>query len=143
MQERRSRQRLPSIQVSARVGIRKKMFGRDWLTVRVLDFNDRGLAFTGSVPLRPGDEFQMSLRLTTETGDFVVEKALAEIANVRELGGRQIYGVRFSDDNSDAVTDSLIRIEGIIRRYKELTSRIYRHREAQEAAALKADAAGL
>lgn len=143
MQERRSRQRLPSIQISARVGIRKKMFGRDWLTVRVLDFNDRGLAFTGSVPLRPGDEFQMSLRLTTETGDFVVEKALAEIANVRELGDRCIYGVRFSEENSDAVIDSLTRIEGIIRRYKELTSRIYRHREVRAAAALTAGTAGL
>ncbi|MFC4259746.1 PilZ domain-containing protein [Marinobacter lacisalsi] len=128
MQERRSRQRLPSIRVTARVGIKRGIIGRDWLTVRVLDFSNRGVAFTGDVPLEHGDRFQMSLRLSTETGDFVVEKATATISNIRDTAGRRIYGARFSDDNPSATCDSLDRIEGIVKRYKELSSRIFSHR---------------
>lgn len=133
MQERRSRQRLPSIRVSARVGIKRGLFGRDWLTVRVLDVTERGVAFTGDVPLAQGESFQMSLRLTTETGDFVVEKAFASVANVRDLSERRIYGARFSDDNPDATRRSLDQIEGIVKRYKELSTRIFRHREDRRA----------
>ncbi|GGY72812.1 PilZ domain-containing protein [Marinobacter zhanjiangensis] len=128
MQERRSRQRLPSIRVTARVGIRRGIIGRDWLTVRVLDFSTGSVAFTGDVPLEQGDNFQMSLRLSTETGDFVVEKANASISSVRDLEERRIYRARFSDDNPTATRESLDRIEGIVKRYKELSSRIFRHR---------------
>lgn len=128
MQERRSRQRLPSIRVSARVGIKRGLFGRDWLTVRVLDISGQGVAFTGEVPLAQGDGFQMSMRLTTETGDFVVEKATASVSSVRELTDRRIFGARFDDDNPAATRRSLDRIEGIVKRYKELSSRIFRHR---------------
>lgn len=128
MQERRSRQRLPSIRVSARVGIKRGLFGRDWLTVRVLDISNDGVAFTGDVPLEPGDEFQMSLRLTTETGDFVAEKAAASVSNVRDMTGRRIYGAHFAADNPATIRRSLEQIEGIVRRYKELSSRIFRHR---------------
>lgn len=133
MQERRSRQRLPSIRVTARVGIKRGIIGRDWLTVRVLDFSNRGVAFTGNVPLEHGDNFQMSLRLSTETGDFVVEKASASISNIRDTADRRIYGARFSDDNPAATCDSLDRIEGIVKRYKELSSRIFRHRSESKA----------
>ncbi|WP_328189035.1 PilZ domain-containing protein [Marinobacter sp. OP 3.4] len=133
MQERRSRQRLPSIRVTARVGIKRGFLGRDWLNVRVLDFSNRGLAFTGDVPLEQDDSFQMSLRLSTETGDFVVEKANASVSNIRNLSDRRIYGVRFADDNPAATLASLERIEGIVKRYKELSSRIFRHRSGKEA----------
>ncbi len=133
MQERRSRQRLPSIRVTARVGIKRGFLGRDWLTVRVLDFSNQGLAFTGDVPLEQGDSFQMSLQLSTETGDFVVEKANASISNIRKVSERRIYGVRFADDNSAATLASIERIEGIVKRYKELSSRIFRHRTEKQA----------
>lgn len=133
MQERRSRQRLPSIRVTARVGIKRGIIGRDWLTVRVLDFSNRGVAFTGDVPLEHGDSFQMSLRLSTETGDFVVEKASASISNIRDTADRRIYGAHFSDNNPAATCDSLDRIEGIVKRYKELSSRIFRHRSESKA----------
>lgn len=129
MQERRSRQRLPSIRVTARVGIKRGFLARDWLTVRVLDFSNQGIAFSGEVPLAEGDKFQMSLKLHTETGDFVVEKAAASVSNVREVDQLQIYGARFSDDNPENTRKSLEQIEGIVRRFKELSSRIYRHRE--------------
>lgn len=135
MQERRSRQRLPSIRVTARIGIRRGFLGRDWLTVRVLDFSNRGVAFTGDVPLEQGDRFQMSLRLSTETGDFVVDKATASISNIRDMTQRRIYGARFSEDNPVAVRESLDRIEGIVKRYKELSTRIFRHREQDKPAA--------
>ena len=137
MQERRSRQRLPSIRVTARIGIRRGFLGRDWLAVRVLDFSNRGVAFTGTgdVPLEQGDRFQMSLRLSTETGDFVVDKATASISNIRDMTQRRIYGARFSDDNPAAVRESLDRIEGIVKRYKELSTRIFRHREQDKPAA--------
>lgn len=133
MQERRSRQRLPSIRVTARVGIKRGFLGRDWLTVRVLDFTNQGLAFTGDIPLEQGDSFQMSLQLSTETGDFVVEKANASISNIRNVSERRIYGVQFSDDNTAATLASLERIEGIVKRYKQLSSRIFRHRSGKEA----------
>lgn len=135
MQERRSRQRLPSIRVSARVGIKRGIISRDWLTVRVVDFSNRGVAFTGDVPLKKGDSFLMSLRLTTETGDFVVEKASASISNIRDAADRRIYGARFSDDNPTAICDSLDRIEGIVKRYKELSTRIFRNRAEDKAPA--------
>lgn len=132
MQERRSRQRLPSIRVTARVGIKRGIIGRDWLTVRVLDFSNNGVAFTGNVPLEKGDSFQMSLWLKTETGDFVVEKASASISNIRTMTDRRIYGMRFSEDNPAATLASIERIEGIVKRYKELSTRIFRHRPEKE-----------
>ncbi len=128
MQERRRRQRLPSIRLTAHVRIKRGLLGRDWVTVRVLDFSNQGIAFTGEVPLSEGDRFHMSLTLHTETGDFVVEKAAVRMANVRDLQERRIFGAHFVDDNPPAVIHSLEQIEGIVTRYKELSSRIVGHR---------------
>lgn len=124
MQERRRNQRLPHVEVNARVKIRKGLLRRTWVDVPVRDFTRNGLAFGGDLPLREGNKVQMSLQLRTETGDFTIEKATAILRNLRQEDGQTIYGVEFSPDNPDMVFNSLERIEGILRRYSELRSRL-------------------
>lgn len=123
-QERRRQKRLPFVQVNARVRVRRSLFSREWVDVLVQDFNARGIAFGGDLPLQEGEKVHLSLQLQTETGDFAVEKAVAILRNSRLVQGKPVFGAEFTRDNSAQVQQSLGQIEGILNRYMELSSRI-------------------
>ena len=127
-QERRRQRRLPFVQVNARVRVRRSLFTREWVDVRVHDFSIKGIAFTGDLPLQEGEKLHLSLQLQTETGDFAIERVVAIIRNSPRINDRTTFGAEFTRDNSVHVQHCLAQIEGILNRYHELTSRISQHK---------------
>ena len=124
MRERRRRERLPFIQMDARVKVRKGLFSNKWLEVNVLDFSRLGMAIVSDHEFKEGDKLQFSLRLNTEVGDITVEQADSLVRNSRVADNGTIYGLEFDGDHKASVGDSLGRIESVLTRFKAVTDRI-------------------
>ncbi|BES71471.1 hypothetical protein RE428_24890 [Marinobacter nanhaiticus D15-8W] len=124
MRERRRRERLPFIQMDARVKVRKGLFSKKWLEVQVMDFSRLGMAIVSDEEFKEGDKLQFSLRLNTEVGDITVEQAEALVRNSRVADDGTIYGLEFEESQKASVGDSLGRIENVLTRFKAVTDRI-------------------
>lgn len=124
MQERRRRERLPFIQMDARVKIKKSFFSNQWVEVTVNDFSKLGMAIVGDHEFREGDKIVFSLRLNTEVGDITVEQAQAIVRNARVGDSGNIVGVEFDSNQKASVTESLGRIESVLSRFKAVTDRM-------------------
>lgn len=124
MRERRRRERLPFIQMDARVKVRKGLFSNNWLEVQVMDFSKLGMAIVSDQEFKEGDKLQFSLRLNTEVGDITVEQAEALVRNSRVADNGTIYGLEFADSQKASVGDSIGRIESVLTRFKAVTDRI-------------------
>lgn len=124
MRERRRRERMPFIQMDARVKVRKGLFSKNWLEVQVSDFTGLGMAIVSNHEFKEGDKLQFSLRLNTEVGDITVEQAEAVVRNSRVADNGTIYGLEFADGQKSSVNESLGRIESVLTRFKAVTDRI-------------------
>ncbi|WP_158222337.1 PilZ domain-containing protein [Tamilnaduibacter salinus] len=123
MTERRRRERLPFIQMDARVQVRKGFMSKEWVNVQVMDFSSLGMAFVGDHEFDEGQRVQFSLNLATEVGNITVEQASATIRNSRVGDEGTIFGVEFQDLKGP-VASSLERIENILSRYNRVTERM-------------------
>lgn len=124
MQERRRRERLPFIQMDARVKVRRNLFSNRWIDVSVSDFNRLGMAIVGDHGFREGDKIQFSLRLNTEVGDITVEQAQAIVRNSRVGDDGTVFGLEFVENQKGGVAESLGRIESVLSRFKAVTQRM-------------------
>jgi hypothetical protein len=125
MPESRRRERFPFIQMDARVQVKKGLMSKEWSTINVQDFSRLGVAFMGDVSFSEGDRIQLSLKLTTEVGNIVVERASAVVKNTRPIDGGKIYGCEFGDNNKESVVDGLNRIESVVSRFRQVSERMH------------------
>ncbi len=124
MSERRRRQRLPWIKMEARIRVRKNFLASGWEDVTVVDFNKLGIGIVTQRSLSQDESLVLSLRLSTEVGDIVVDKvgALVRHTEDHELGRR--FGLEFESELSDEVVRGLTRIEKLLSRYAQVTDRM-------------------
>lgn len=124
MNERRRRQRLPRLQLEARIRVRKGLLSNEWMEVDVADFNQLGIGIVTAHPLKTGDRVQLSLRLATEVGDITVNKVSAAIRHTETRDEAKHYGLEFESGGRGDAQDNLVRIEGILARYAAVAERI-------------------
>lgn len=124
MNERRRRQRLPRLQLEARIRVRKGLLSNEWMEVDVADFNQLGIGIVTAHPLKTGDRVQLSLRLATEVGDITVNKVSAAIRHTESRDAVKHYGLEFESGGRGDAQDNLVRIEGILARYAAVAERI-------------------
>lgn len=123
MNERRRRQRLPWIQIAARIRIKKSLLSSEWLDAQVLDYSALGMAIITTAEIKESDRILVSLRLSTEVGDITLDKVQAEVRNKRDEEGKIVFGVEFSEDKA-AIKDTLARIENLLNRHAEVSQRL-------------------
>ncbi|WP_148862766.1 PilZ domain-containing protein [Marinobacter fonticola] len=124
MRERRRRERLPFIQMDARVKVGRGFFSNHWTEVQVNDFSKLGMAIVSDHEFKEGEKLQFSLRLNTEVGDITVERAEALVRNSRVGDDGTIYGLEFPGNQKTSIGESLGRIESVLTRYKAVSERI-------------------
>ena len=124
MQERRRRQRLPWLQIEARVRVRKSLLSSGWEDVRVVDYSRLGMGIVTDQSFKAGETIQLSLRLATEVGDITVEKINASVRNAQTEAGGTRFGLEFEANPKRDLDEALARIESILSRYSEVTNRM-------------------
>ncbi|MAA66589.1 MAG: hypothetical protein CL581_17670 [Alteromonadaceae bacterium] len=124
MPERRRRERLPLIQMDARIRVKKKLFSSSWEEVNVCDFTRLGLAVVGEHDFKEGETVTLSLRLSTEVGDITAEQVEAIVRNSRVGDEGTIFGMEFVENQKSSITESLGRIESVLSRFRKVTDRM-------------------
>lgn len=124
MKERRRRQRLPRLQLEARMRVRKGLLSNDWMEVNVADYNQLGIGIITDHPMKTGDRLQLSLRLATEVGDITINKVAATIRHTETKDAETHYGLEFESVGQGDTQENLVRIEGILARYAAVAERI-------------------
>ncbi|MGP4844189.1 PilZ domain-containing protein [Marinobacter sp. 1Y8] len=124
MPERRRRERLPLIQMDARIKVKKNLFSSSWEEITVCDFSRLGLAVVGEHDFKEGETVRLSFRLSTEVGEITVEQTDAIVRNSRVADEGTIFGMEFVENQKASVTESLGRIESVLSRFRKVTDRI-------------------
>ncbi len=125
MNERRREQRLPWMSMDARVKVRKGLIGSAWVDVDVVDYNRLGIGvISGEDILKPHSRVQVSLRLNTEVGEITVDQVTASVRHAQTDEHGYFFGLEFEKDLSQAVGETLERIEGILNRHQDLAARV-------------------
>ncbi|ARU56349.1 hypothetical protein OLMES_2286 [Oleiphilus messinensis] len=127
-QDRRRRQRLPWVNLSAKVKIKKTMFSSIWMEVKPFDFNQLGMGMTTTGQFEIGDTLAMTLVLNLDVGEMVVEDLPAIVRRKEQKAGLIHYGVEFDQSarffKKAENVNNLDKLEQMLSRHSKIVDRI-------------------
>lgn len=121
--ERRSSQRLPWVEMEAKVKVRRNLIAAEWVDVDIVDFNAEGLGLITPLTFSQDERLQLSLKLDTEVGELWVKRVTGRVRHQKDHPKGQQFGLEFEPNQGEEVTASLSRIEGILSRHQRLVQR--------------------
>ncbi len=127
--DRRIARRYPAVELKASLRVKNGLFNENWVPIGAVDYNRRGLAIETEVPLQAEESILLALELVMDMGSIQIEKLAAVIRYCQPRGNRYRYGIEFDFEGprfmrAPEMEAQLVRIEGLLERNRQITSRI-------------------
>ncbi len=127
-QERRRSRRYPAAKLTARLRVKKGLFG-DWVDVTPRDYNGLGIAIDTEEELNADQTVTLQIVLLVDMGEIMVDKVEGIVRNAQRQTHGTRYGIEFDFEASrhmrtDETREQLAKIEEILVRSETLAQRL-------------------